>query len=118
MSRKFLFLLAGRGAQPEVAKAIRRFHTLPEAVRSRVPSLWGWLLGPDGTPPYKFDREEIGWAQSPVGGRKCANCQRWYIHYVTNIGICDSVSGRWEGDWWCSRWTPPLNKEDYEDYQR
>ena len=118
MRRHWLFPLAGREAQPEVKRVIRRFRGLPDSVRARVPSLWGWLLGPDGTPPYKFDREEIAWSERPMQGQKCANCQRWYIHYVTNVGICDSVSGPWKGDWWCEKWTVPLGKEAYTEYQR
>jgi hypothetical protein len=116
--KKFLFPLAGRGAQPEVQAAIARFRNLPLMARERVPSLWGWLLGKEGTPPYKYDRSEIQWAQQPVRNMKCANCQRWYIHYVTQTGICDSVSGPWKGDWWCDKWTAPLSAKDYREYQR
>jgi hypothetical protein len=114
----FAYLAAGSGAQPEVKKAIARFRKLPAAERKKYPSLWGWLLGKKGTPPYKIDREWIQWAQHPVRGQKCANCQRWYIHYATQTGICDSLSGSWKGDWWCERWVMPLSAQDYKEYQR
>lgn len=116
--RTFLFPSAGGGAQPEVRRAIQRFRSLSAAERQRVPSLWGWLLGVDGTPPYKIRRDWIEWAPRPVQGQKCANCHRWYVHHVTGTGICDSVSGVWEGEWWCSRWTAPATAAEYREYQR
>ena len=114
----FRYLRFGKGSQPEVRVALRRFRKLPLAVRRSFPSAWGWLLGKKGTPPGKIDRSWIRWAQEPINGQQCANCQRWYIHYVTQTGICDALGGEWQGDWWCERWTVPLNAAAYKKYQR
>ena len=116
--RDFLYPDAGRGAQPEVREAIKRFRQLPISERKKYPSLWGWLLGKAGTPPYKIERDWIEWKTSPVRGQKCANCQRWYVHKATGTGICDSVSGEWRAESWCSLWTVPMNKQTYRKYQR
>lgn len=117
VGRRFLNLGAGVGAQPEILLAIRRWRQLPESVRSTT-SLWAWLLGPEGTPPYKIDRDDIAWAEHPVNGRSCEGCQRWYIHWVTKTGICDKVSGVWDKDWWCSAWEAPADVETYRAYQK
>ena len=88
---KFLYPNAGHGAQPEVQRAIARFRRLPERERARR-SLWAWLLGEDGTPPYKMAKNDIVWTEHPVNGQSCANCQRYYIHFVTGIGISEGPS--------------------------
>ena len=115
--RLFLYEGSERGAQPEVIEAILRFRALPVAQRSAT-SLWAWLLGQRGTPPYKMAREWIKWSKTPVAGRNCGNCQRFYVHAATGTGICDIVRGTWEAQNWCERWEKPTSSASYEAYQR
>lgn len=114
---RFLYPGAGAGAQPEVQAAIMRFRMLPEAERGDE-SLWGWLLGDAGTPPYKMSKDDIAWSKHPVDGRDCENCQRFYMHVVTGTGICDKVAGVWQADWWCEEWESPAPADVYRRYQR
>lgn len=118
MKRRFVYPRAGAGAQREVRQAIRRFRELPPNLRASFPSLWGWLLGPEGTPPYKVDPDEIEVAGKPVNGQRCGNCTRWYVHHVTGTGICDSVQGVWPKQAWCQLWAPAVDKAEYQRYQR
>ncbi len=117
LGSRFLYEGAGRTAQPEVRSALARFRRLSENERAKH-SFWGWLLGPDGTPPYKMPKDQIAWAKHPVDGRECGNCQRWYIHVVTETGICDKVAGVWKENWWCDQWETPAPVDVYRRYQR
>lgn len=114
---RFLYSGAEKGAQPEVVSAIRRFRRLPESERAKHPSLWGWLLGPLGTPPRKLSKDDVAWSDHPVDGKQCSGCMRWYLHPVTGTPICDSVRGVWPADAWCDRWSQPWNAARYRAYQ-
>lgn len=117
MLKRFMYPHAGQGAPAEVRAAIQRWRKLPIEVRAKT-SLWAWLLGPDGTPPYKMDPNQIKVEKQPVAGRKCANCQRYYTHVVTGTGLCDKVAGVWAPSWWCDQWERPAPKEIYQAYQK
>lgn len=116
-SSRFLYPRAGHGAQPEVVAAIRRFRLLSSSERAKH-SLWAWLLGPEGTPPYKMQKSEIVWTKHPMKGHDCGNCQRFYVHVVTGTGICDKVAGIWEESWWCEEWSEPAPLDEYLRYQQ
>jgi hypothetical protein len=81
-----------------------------------VPLLYR-ILG-DGTPPYKFSKAEVERSKSPVEGRSCANCMRWYMHVASSTGICDYVNGVWAAQEWCEHWTEPWDAARYREYQQ
>ena len=114
----FLFASAGRRAPREVQKAIERYRRLPEAQRAQKPLLY-WLLG-DGTPPYKFRKEEVQYGAPPpqVAGRQnCGNCVHAYVHLTSSTPICDLMRGVIAPQAWCNRWAPPMPAPQYVAYQ-
>lgn len=115
--RRFWYADAPKTAKPWVYEALEHFRTLPEPVRGRH-SFWGWMLGPDGTPPWKIDPADIEWTKHPVKGRQCSNCQRFYTHVASGTGLCDAVQGVWGPTWWCDRWEAPMPVDEYQAYQR
>lgn len=116
-TKRFWYTKVPSGVQPEVLRALRRYRKLPEELRAHI-SFWEWLLGPWGTPWAKMDPADIEWTMHPVEGRQCNNCQRYYLHVVTNTGLCDRVAGVWLPTWWCDQWTEPISAEEYRRYQR
>lgn len=85
-----------------------------------VVSLWGWLLGPNGTPPYKHAQVDVLYTDgpSPVKGQTCGNCVAAYQHVTTGTFICDRVRGPIRPAGWCNRWLKPVEASVYVAYQR
>lgn len=100
---------------PNLRRLIRKFNTLPLAVREKQP-LWAWILQ-GGTPFWKFYRSWVGYSPLPVNGQCCGNCNRWYTHNVTGTTLCDSVRGVWKAEEHCQRWTKPWDAKIYRAYQ-
>ena len=115
--KRFLFPGAGRSAQPEIQAAIDRYRRMPLAFRAQN-MLWAWLLGPDGTPPYKFTQAEVNYTD--VSWRpdlNCGNCQRIYLHPPTSIYICSGIRGEIVPQGMCTIWEKPMSAARYRAYQ-
>lgn len=117
MQGGFLYHQAGKGAQPEVKQAIVRFRQLPVSERAEAVSLWGWLLGDDGTPPYKPTKADVGYVDHEVDEQNCGNCNSAYEHVTSGTFICDRMEGPIEPEAWCQRWNEPWDPQKYREYQ-
>lgn len=107
---------AGRGAPAGVRAAIRVWRRLSLAKRSRGALLW-WLLGPDGTPPFKMPQLQAAYQPRPKDRQKCANCDSMYRHVPTGTYICDQIRGAVVLEAWCRLWRKPLSKAAYVAFQ-
>lgn len=123
-----LYRFAGRGAQAGVQASIALWRTLPQSVQRKRVLLW-WLLGPDGTPPYKMSKPDSGYVMNTSSSRKCANCMSLYLHVEswdrTEAGpcpkgtyICDQVRGVVRPQDTCTeKWSPVRSAAFYRRYQ-
>jgi len=99
----FAYACAGLHAQPEVKRAIERWHRrIPDRVKARLPLLY-WLLG-DGTPPFKMSKAASQYGPSQVEGQRCANCRFAYQKVATGEVICSQVTGYIQLPLWCKLW--------------
>jgi hypothetical protein len=96
---------------------VGRFRALPDEERATAVSLWGWLLGDAGTPPYKMTRGDAGYVEHPVGAERCGNCGSAYLHVVSETYICDRMRGAILPHAWCERWNAPVPESEYVRYQ-
>ena len=104
------------GPQPEISDAIERFRSLPLRVRTKRALLW-WLLGRDGTPPYKITQTDSEYRDYPCGDEECENCASAYLNVPTGVYICSDIRGEIELQGWCNKWRPPPSRSDYVKYQ-
>ena len=141
----YLYTGAGAGAQPEIIAAITRFREMSFEERAEFVSLWGWLLGNNGTPPYKPTKADLGYVEHAVDGHSCGGCNSIYLHveeWVEVISvvdldkpppegcaphhgwsapkgtyICDRMKGVIEPGHWCRKWHERMDPLEYREYQ-
>jgi len=89
-------------APPEVKDAIERFRNeVPEEIKQDTPLLY-WLLG-EGTPDYKFQKEDADYQNKPKDGMRCGNCE-YYYEGMDGSGVCSWVRGNIQRSHWCRFW--------------
>jgi len=100
----------------EIKDAIKKYRELPEEKRKETPLLY-WLLGDDGTPPYKMTKLEAAYTDKSPYKQNCGNCARAYQNVTTGVHICDWMRGEIKLAGWCNVWHEPWNKKEYTEYQ-
>lgn len=89
-------------APAETKKAIERFMSKPEKLRSMKPLLY-FVLG-SGTPPYKMSKKDSLYVDKSVKKQNCGNCIFTYIKYVDKKPICSQIRGTIKLGGWCKLW--------------
>ena len=90
--------------QPEVQEAIEQFREMdPEDRNTNV--LLYWLIGTEGTPPYKMSQEDAQYSDD-AGTQEaaCANCEFLYQKTTNGKYICSQIRGEVRPEGWCNRW--------------
>ena len=95
---------AGIGAPDAILYAIQEYNELPVHVRNELPLLY-FLLGPMGTAPYKFSKEQASYIQPSPFGQTCGNCARAYKQVIHDRFICSQMAGDISPSAWCRLWS-------------